>query len=358
MAFSGSYDPTDVTFLLKPVELAPTSLEAKEVLIQSGRRHYSEMISREAPPSPEYQRIFAAAQERNGLRFAQDLLRLAATIAERRSGPLTLVSLARAGTPVGVILTRILRNRYQREVNHYSISIIRDRGIDTQALAWILARHPAASLVFLDGWTGKGVIARELAKYLTVFNHDRTEAVPTELFVVADLAGFADYAASFEDYLIPSGILGATISGLVSRSILNYEVLGPDDFHGCLELVELAPYDLSRQFADQITSLALDSLAIPDSLSHPRAELREQSRAFLAEIARRYQITDQNRIKPGIAEATRVLLRRVPDLLLVRDPADRDVDHALVLARERSVPIEVSPWLPYRAAALIAARGQ
>lgn len=358
MAFSGSYEPTDVTFLLKPVELAPTPLEEKELLIQSGQRHYSEMISREAPPSPQYQQIFAAAQERNGERFAQDLLKLAGAIAEQRDGPLTLVSLARAGTPVGVILTRILRARFAREVEHYSISIIRDRGIDSKALAWILARRPATSLVFVDGWTGKGVIARELAKYLASFNQERAEPVPTELFVVADLAGFADHAATFEDYLIPSGILGATISGLVSRSILNYQVLGPDDFHGCLELGELAPYDMSRAFADQITALALNLPALPAAPSHPRDQLREQSQAFLSEIARRYQITDPNRIKPGIAEATRVLLRRVPDLLLVRDPADLDVQHALILADERSVPVEVSPWLPYRAAALIAARAQ
>jgi hypothetical protein len=316
------------------------------------------MISREAPPSPEYQRIFTAAQERNGERFAQDLLSLAGAIAERRDGPLPLVSLARAGTPVGVILSRILRARFGREVNHYSVSIIRDRGIDSKALEWILARHPAASLVFVDGWTGKGVIARELAKYLALFNQGRSEPVPTELFVVADLAGFADYAATCEDYLIPSGILGATISGLVSRSILNYEVLGPDDFHGCLELLELAPYDLSRWFAARITALALNLPALPAAPSHPRSQLKEQSQDFLAQIARRYQVTDPNRIKPGIAEATRVLLRRVPDLLLVRDPADPDLEHALVLASERSVPVELAPWLPYRAAALIAARAQ
>ena len=50
MTFSGSYAPQDVTFLLKPVQMASTSLELKETLLQSGRRHYSEMITAEPPP--------------------------------------------------------------------------------------------------------------------------------------------------------------------------------------------------------------------------------------------------------------------------------------------------------------------
>ena len=56
--FSGSYDPDDVLFLLKRVRVEPTPLEEKERLIQSGRRHYSEMISTECLPSPPYLRVF------------------------------------------------------------------------------------------------------------------------------------------------------------------------------------------------------------------------------------------------------------------------------------------------------------
>ena len=42
MNFSGSYESRDVTFLLRPVQLAPTPVEEKERLIQSGKRHYRE----------------------------------------------------------------------------------------------------------------------------------------------------------------------------------------------------------------------------------------------------------------------------------------------------------------------------
>lgn len=353
MGFSGSYDPRDVTFLLKPVDMPSTPPEEKEILIQSGKLHYSEMISREPPPSPEYERMFLEAQERQGGRFARDLLQLAASIATAREGALVLVSLARAGTPVGVIVARILRALYFREVRHYSISIIRDRGVDNTALEWILARHQETGLVFLDGWTGKGVIARELKKSLQVINRGRKNPLPDELFVVADLAGHADFAATAEDYLMPCAILGGTVSGLVSRSILNREVVGVKDFHACLLLSELAPCDRSRDFADQMTQLALGIGPLPSPLPHSREELTLKSRKFLAEIDQRYGVGDPNLIKPGIAETTRALLRRVPDRILLKDPQDPDLAHLLFLAGKRGIPVEISSWMPYKAASLI-----
>ena len=46
-----------------------------------------------------------------------------------------LVSLARAGTPIGILLRRYLRGRYGADIPHYTISIIRGRGIDRNAMA-------------------------------------------------------------------------------------------------------------------------------------------------------------------------------------------------------------------------------
>jgi hypothetical protein len=66
-----------------------------------------------------------------------------------------------------------------------------------------------------------------------------------------------------------------------------------------------------------------------------------------------HAITDVNLVKPGIAEATRVVLRRVPDRLIVRDPHAEDLQHLLVLAGARNVRVEVDPTLPFQAAALI-----
>jgi hypothetical protein len=357
--FSGSYDPADVTFLLKPVALAYTPVAEKERLIQSGRRHYSEMISPERPPSDRYLAAFHAAFDANLERFAGDVLRLAALLADRRPGPLTLVSLARAGTPVGVLLRRALAAHFGRPAAHYSVSIIRDRGLDETALRHVLSRHPAASVVFVDGWTGKGVIASELSKATASFNARTGARLDAGLAAVADLSGSAAVAATGDDYLIPSCLLGATVSGLVSRSILNREVVGSDDFHACLHLTDLAPYDLSRAFVDRVTDamarqVAADGIPAPTLMP---AGWRERQRgvnaAFVRGLGERFGVADVNRLKPGLGEATRVLLRRVPDLLLVRDRADAAAAPLVELAGEKGVPVVVDGAMPYRAAAVI-----
>lgn len=43
--FSGSYKPDDVHFLLKPIVMEMTPVDLKEELIQSGKMHYSDMLS-------------------------------------------------------------------------------------------------------------------------------------------------------------------------------------------------------------------------------------------------------------------------------------------------------------------------
>src|SRR5262249_53955556 len=155
-----------------------------------------------------------------------------------------------------------------------------------------------------------------------------------------------------DDYLIPSSVLGATISGLVSRSILNAAVVGPGDFHACLYYDEFVPEDLSRWFVDTLMHEMERQLAVGRSLAPvplDRERLRRQSAALLDDMTRRYGVPDANHVKPGIGEATRVLLRRVPGLLLLRDPALPEVAHLLLLAREKDVPLTVEPDLPYLA---------
>ncbi|MUI12587.1 hypothetical protein GJV26_08905 [Massilia dura] len=364
--FSGSYRQDDVRFLLKRLPgRAFVSVREKEALIQSGRRHYSEMLSAESPPSSRHLALFDAACHANRARMAHDCLRLAHLIAARRAGPVTLVSLARAGTPVGVIVRRLLDGVLRREVVHYSVSIIRDRGIDEVALRTIVARHAPESIVFVDGWTGKGVIARELERSVGLFNARYGVAIDSGLFVLSDLAGAAACASSADDYLIPSSILNATVSGLVSRTVVNGDI-GPEDFHGCVVYGELAAHDRSRAFADDIAAAALDIAAsgvpaaldiaasgVPAAVPLDRERAAATSRACLAALAQRYDIADINLIKPGIGEATRVLLRRVPRLLILRDREAADVAHLNLLAHEKEVPVVVDRTLPYQGVSLI-----
>lgn len=348
--FSGSYAPEDVTFLLKPVALRATEVAAKEKLIQSGRRHYSEMIAPETPPGPAYMALYEQALARNGARLARDIGALAQALAERAAGrpEIVLVSLARAGTPVGVLLRRAVE-RLGIPAPHYSVSIIRDRGIDRQALAHIAERHDPADAVFVDGWTGKGTIAAELGRSLA----DAPFGFRPWLAVVADPAGRADLAATDEDYLVPSGLLNAIVSGLVSRSILNRELVGPGDFHACVHYPEFAPHDVSRAFVDAVDSLAAAQPA-PERLQAGRPGAAARCDRAVAELMARFDVSDRNRIKPGIAEATRAVLRRVPERLLLSDPNDPDVRHLVHLAGEKGLEIDRLPTdFPFRAVSVI-----
>jgi hypothetical protein len=354
--FSGSYDPGDVTFLLKPTRIAPTPVVEKERLIQSGRRHYSEMIGHEHVPSPRYLTLFHQAVERELGRLAGDVLTLAGLIAARRAAGVTVVSLARAGTPIGVLIGRLLRGQGV-DARHYSVSIIRDRGIDQRALAHVVARHPVDSIAFVDGWTAKGVIAAELEQAVSGFNRRYGVALDPGLFVVADLCGAASAAATDEDYLMPSCLLGAIVSGLVSRSVLNAEVVGQDDFHACVYYEQLESSDRSRWFVDTVWAEMMrqqPAAATARGVSADRrAALRRESEAFQRAFGARFDLDSLHHLKPGVGEATRVLLRRVPAALLLREPAATETAHLRLLAREKDVPVIIEPSLPYRAAAVI-----
>ncbi|WPL19667.1 Citrate lyase beta subunit [Thiorhodovibrio winogradskyi] len=354
--FPGSYRPEDVCFLLKPIAIDDTPVAEKERLIQAGLRHYSEMLSLESLPSADYLEVFHQAFAMTRDRMARGVLDLAAMIAAEHANEITLVSLARAGTPVGVLLKHTLAEVFARPARHYSISIIRDRGIDQRALRFILedCQRDPAGIVFVDGWTGKGVIARELKHALADFKTRWGLTLDSRLHALTDLAGVG-VAPSDEDYLIPSSIMGATMSGLVSRSILNHQI-GPDDFHGCVYYAHFEPQDLSRWFVDALRETIraqLDAGYQPATQPVDPTAARERSTRMLADIRARFGITNANFIKPGIGEATRVLLRRVPERLILRDPDLPEVAHLIQLATEKQVPGEVDPNSPYQAIALI-----
>jgi len=354
--FTGSYTLNDVQFLLKPMTLHDTPVYLKEQLIQSGKKHYSELLTHESLPPDDYLPLFHRAMALNQNRMAEHLLLLAERIIATRRNGITLVSLARAGTPVGVLLKHILKRYFNTDVAHYSISILRDVGIDQNALRHILQKHTPESLVFIDGWTGKGVIARQLATSLQDFAASDNVKIPAELYVLTDLSGFAAVAASSEDYLIPSCILNATISGLVSRSIYDRQTALPTDFHGCLYYRQFEAHDLSAYFIDA-TLAAVDKLwrsfEPHRHVELDRKQLQITSQNLLHWLSKQYGITRYNYIKPGIGEATRVLLRREAQLLLLQDGDSEATQHLRWLAESKSIPIDIVPSLSYRAVALI-----
>ncbi|MFD9246473.1 phosphoribosyltransferase domain-containing protein, partial [Streptomyces sp. NPDC059556] len=254
-AFS-SYAPEEVGWLLQDlsdVELeAPT--EEREDAIQSGGAHSAESLPVEYQPSDRYQELFHAALETSAARIARAVGTVTETVLAERERPghrPVLVSLARAGTPVGVLMRRWAQARHGLDLPHYAVSIVRGRGIDANALRWLAAHHDPADVVFVDGWTGKGAITRELADAIKEFEAaEGVTGFDPEIAVLADPGSCVRTYGTREDFLIPSACLNSTVSGLISRTVLRADLVGPNDFHGGKFYRELAGADVSGAFLD------------------------------------------------------------------------------------------------------------
>lgn len=352
-AFS-SYAPEEVGWLLQDlsdVELeAPT--EEREEAIQSGGAHYAESLPVEYQPSAQYQELFKAALATSAARIARAVGTVTETVIAERSPRPVLVSLARAGTPVGVLMRRWAQHRHGLDLPHYAVSIVRGRGIDANALRWLQEHHDPADVVFVDGWTGKGAITRELAEALEEF-----DGFDPEIAVLADPGGCVRTYGTREDFLIPSACLNSTVSGLISRTVLRADLVGPHDFHGGKFYRELAGADVSNQFVDTVgarfdeVATAVDA-EVKELLSADRAPTWE-GWAAVERISEEYGIHDVNLVKPGVGETTRVLLRRVPWKILAKRGAGADLDHVRLLAEQRGVPVEEVDELPYTCVGLI-----
>lgn len=338
------------------VEPQPT--QERERLIQSGK-HYSEMLPIEYVPTETYMQVYREALKNYAGAVAEAVGHLADKIIARRGRDVVLVSLARAGTPAGILLKRYIKKKYQIAVPHYSISIIRGRGIDDHAMKYLVGRYGPKRLLFVDGWTGKGAILRELKKDTAAY-----EGVSSEIAVIADPAHVAAFCGTHEDILIPSSCLNSTVSGLISRTFLRKDIIGEHDFHGAVYYEELKASDLSYEFIGAVEQkFILENCGrefLPGSCGSADAADTggESDGAGIEEvlkIGKAFGVDDINLIKPGIGEATRVLLRRVPWKLLIdkRCKNDPQLAHLVRLAEEKQVPVEYYPLKCYKCCGII-----
>ncbi|MDR1481508.1 MAG: cysteine protease StiP family protein [Synergistaceae bacterium] len=343
---NGSFLPGDVTLLLKDItgSLAPIPTRERELLIQSGT-HYSEMLPLEYAPSPEYMRAFELALDNFAEMTASAVARVSGKIYRRRGKNVVLVSLARSGTPIGILLKRYMKRGYGVNVPHYGISIIRGRGIDKNAVKFILDRHPPDTLQFVDGWTGKGAILRELKSALTEF-----PGIDQEMAVLADPPRLTSLSGTREDFLIASACLNSTVCGMMSRTILHSDLIGEGDFHGCVFYDKLKDEDKTYTFIDRIESRFKFERYEAETPVAMEFDGMEEAR----EIASEFNISDINLIKPGVGETTRVLLRRVPGVVLFKPGCDsRYISHLITLAREKNTPTMEYPLVNYNACGII-----
>jgi hypothetical protein len=355
----GSYRPDEVSWLL--TDLSAVDLEAdaalREAAIQAGRAHYAESLPVEYQPDPAYQALFETILAESAARLAHAVGAVTELVLAERGPDVVLASLARAGTPIGILMRRWAQRFHGLDLPHYAVSIVRARGIDEVALRYLATHHDPATVVFVDGWTGKGAIARELTEALDAVCAAGGPAFSDDLAVLADPGHCVRTFGTRDDFLIASACLNSTVSGLVSRTVLNRDLIGPDDFHGAKFYAGFADRDVSGVFLDAITA-RFDEVVGRVRDEAPGLAASDRAVTFagwaaVEAIRERYGIDSVNFVKPGVGEATRVLLRRVPWKILVREPDHPDHEHLRLLAAGRGVPVEVVPDLAYSCVGLV-----
>ena len=175
--------------------------------------------------------------------------------------------------------------------------------------------------------------------------------------MLADPGHCARTYGTRDDFLIASACLNSTVSGLVSRTVLNDSLIRPGDFHGAKYYADLAPDDVSRHLLDAVTARFDD---VRDEVAETVSSVLASDRtptwsgwASVEKVRQEYGISHVNFVKPGVGETTRVLLRRVPWRVLVRDANAPEHQHIRMLAEARGVPVDVVPDLAYSCMGLI-----
>ena len=340
-----SYLEEDVELLLKDITgmVEPQSTEEREKLIQAGR-HYCEMLPIEYVPTEKYMEVYREALKIFAKPTALAVGKMADKIIEKKGKEVVLVSLARAGIPIGILAKRYIKKKYNISVPHYSISIIRGKGIDENAMQYMLERHKPEQLMFVDGWIGKGAILTELQKDIAPYS-----GVSSEIAVVADPANVTEICGTHKDILIPSSCLNSTISGLVSRTFLRDDIIGEKDFHGAVFYENLKDVDLSYEFIEAIEEqFEMENETVEEVIEGKGID-------EIRKIVDTFNISDINFVKPGIGETTRVLLRRVPWKVLIDEKYKDDIAlrHIIRLAEEKNVPVEYYPLVHYKCCGII-----
>ena len=359
-----SYNSDDVVILLQDIKGKVPILDTaeREKLNQQGV-HYSEMLPLEYRPTEKYMSIYQDSLENlsnltaNGIELLSRKL-----VSKYKYKPFIIVSLARAGTPSGILLKRYLKKKYNIDCPHYSVSIIRGKGIDERAMLYIAEHNPEdLPIQFLDGWIGKGAICRQLQEAVMKLKSTNAKLfgdLDAELATLSDPACETSLYGTRQDFLIPSACLNATVSGLISRTV-KLKTMTDKDFHGAIYYGEYEDVDKSKEFIDTVEKYF--SMEDRDLFNPSIAESDENFKGIdeVKRIASEFRIADVNKVKPGVGETTRVLLRRLPDRVLIRrgllgdEGERRNLAHILQLCEEKHAPVEEYDLQKYNVCGII-----
>jgi hypothetical protein len=258
-------------------------------------------------PSPEpdlddaFWRDVSAQLDNQKIRDAAQSLAAAIVQWEENPERLIFVAVLRAGVPIAKWLCQMLPGSVSA-----AISLFVGIGIDRQALSRLQADFPDRKIVFVDGWTGRGGVARELA---------RLNAGP--LAVLNDPWGWADFSGIQEDIFCPS----ACFTGLTTLGFSRTFFVDKQNFFAAYKFP--AAY-ARKELIDAWCAFGPAQPTVPQS---------ENCKKFYEETELRIHSN----------EVCRALINASPETLFFTDDARYAHEHfplLLLLAEQRSVPVQ------------------
>jgi Tellurite-like stress resistance cysteine protease StiP len=259
-------------------------------------------------PSPEpdlsdafWQNVNLALRDDNTVKEAAQYL--AASILLKYPNPekIVFVSILRAGVPITDWLCRLLPGSVGA-----AISLFVGLGIDTVALKRVRCDFPDRSIIFVDGWTGRGGVASAISTL---------DAGP--LAVLIDPWGWADFSGIQTDIFCPS----ACFTGLATLGFSRTFFIDNNNF--------FSAYRFSDTFLQQKIIKTWQS----NCPKHPTSPLKSRINKFFAETSLRIHSN----------EVCRALINAAPKTLFFADDksfAENNFSLLLKLAYQRSVPSE------------------
>lgn len=201
------YDPANIHLFRGEEAFAPDV---------TGPKRWSKP-SPEPEPGPEFEGLLLGAISRERPTVLGMVERLADNVAEAHPDPPLLVAILRAGVPVSALLARTLTRRYGEAVPTAALSLFDGLGWDALALEAALEAalrdHPHRRVLFVDGWTSGGGVARELRRsherWLRSGHPDFTHGKGPRLAVLCDHRGLAAFSAVRRDAFVPSCLFTA-----------------------------------------------------------------------------------------------------------------------------------------------------
>ncbi len=315
------------------------TMKEREELVRLGTPRRSVIIE-EYPMSRDYFDIVLKHYEEYNERYSSLVGQLAEMLYEDAGNKLVLVSIVRAGVPIGILIKMYLEKFYGVSVPHYGISLI--DGPDKAAMECIIKKHDVEGIRFVDGWSGKGTVALEIKKSV----EERYPDIKPDLFVLADPAGVCRYCVTKYDVYIPYSPLNAVSTGLVSVTAKMHST----GFHAATYLSELELQDVSNGLIKMASSLFTEKQFTPPI---QKSVLSNKCRAMSVANLLNEEI---NSLNVGINEVGRALLRRRLMAIYVRDINCPEVSVIKELATLKNIPVVTAP-IEYYTAVSVACDG-